>query len=219
MKKSKLIVKKLAVLLCLACIFMLASGFTYEPSLAIEEAEINFETGKEMNLSQSRPTYQFYTKKTIDGKTGNTSVASWDRGLYLIANPEKYADVHDVKVIVEWYDAVHGQNASGKFFRMQYMDVNGSMITGGYNKGKQSGEWVTTEITINDIDFTKTGVNKSHTSSNIGVYFDNLPVTLGTDDTSDDYYGMLIRRVNISSAITPEQASSPSSRVALSLSS
>lgn len=205
-KRSSVLRRVLALIFTLA-VFFTASGFTFSPSVAPDfYAYVEFGvdgsgnlTSTTENLTLPKPEY-YSAPHTFKGKTGVTSKTGSgdDKNLYLMVDTAKFGNIHDVKITVEYYDAV-GQREDN-CIRVKYPSTANSKTTGSEQVNTSGGteQWVTKEVILTDIYLTNNTWSNNNNSANLYI---NAPkstaTTHGTEDTSDDYPCVLIHSVKI----------------------
>lgn len=119
-------------------------------------------------------------------------------------DPVKYENVSNFKVKITYYDA---PDSTGKKTRFQLKSLNTAMSeVPVFNDvyGSNSGKWVTQEFQLDDRNLSSAAVDAingwRHIPSNFFIWTpDNYVLDNGTPgDTSDDIYGMLISKVEVS---------------------
>ena len=186
--------KRVLALLFTLTVFFVASGFTFSPSQPINfRGYVDFSSvSSTENVTLLKPTW--YAKQvTAGGKTGVAGSASWDNQIFMQMDMDKFADIHKVKVTVEWYDAI-GQPANN-WFTIQYPTTEGSYANGGSVKTSQTESWETTVFQLEGVDFARTNILNNQ--ANLVLRAPGGCTTMGTEDTSDDFWGVLIHSITI----------------------
>ncbi len=186
--------KRVLALLFMLTVFFVASGFTFSPSQPINfRGYVDFSSvSSAENVTLLKPAW--YAKQVTAGeKMGVAGSASWDNQIFMQIDLEKFADIHKVKVTVEWYDAI-GQPANN-WFTLQYPTTEGSYANGGSIKTNQTESWETTVFQLEGVDFTRTNILNNQ--ANLVLRAPGGCTTMGTEDTSDDYYGVLVHSITI----------------------
>ena len=189
------------ILMGIMTIWMLLSGFTFEPvKEETAQAYIELQTGgKTENITHIRPDW-WPAERTIDGKTGKAASETWQRQALLSVNPAVMGEIHRVKVTVEWYDAPeYAESGAEKFMSLVYPNLEGTSTTKYIVSAPAgTGSWQETTVELTDLDVSKLGIlYGAYPDVNFNVRTDILSTTLGTESTEDDYYGILIHSVSI----------------------
>ena len=200
MKEFQRIMKSCAAVLCAAAMILYLGGFTFEPSEGLETAKAAFTVGENgqtalENLAHTRPDW-YPEVKYADGKYGLSACTTWQSPLMLNLDTEKFADIHKVRITVEWFDADHGrENNAEKFYRFRYVNTKGEvMLTGWLGSYQRTNQWRKETVEITDIDLSQTNLIRPGYAENLELLPDNKEAALPGEGS---FYGLLVHSITV----------------------